>query len=98
VHYESRVPTEWEKTHLPIIILAREDWSPSQEVFTDDGGVPERLVTGGAAAFTDRHIELITEVAATDAHHVTCDGTRTPESEPCGGTRNRLSSTEMMKA
>jgi hypothetical protein len=25
VHCKSRVPTEWEKTHLPIIILARED-------------------------------------------------------------------------
>jgi hypothetical protein len=39
VHYESRVPTaEWEMmVHLPIIILAREDWSPSQEVLRSNG-------------------------------------------------------------
>jgi hypothetical protein len=32
VHFESRVLTEWEKTHLPIILLTSEDWNPSQEV------------------------------------------------------------------
>jgi hypothetical protein len=32
VHFESCVPTEWEKTHLPIILLTSEDWNPSQEV------------------------------------------------------------------
>jgi hypothetical protein len=32
VHFESRVPTEWEKTHLPIIILTGEDWNPTQEI------------------------------------------------------------------
>jgi hypothetical protein len=32
VHLESRVPTKWEKTHLPFVLLAREDWTPSQEV------------------------------------------------------------------
>jgi hypothetical protein len=32
VHFESRVPTEWEKTHLPKILLTSEDWNPSQEV------------------------------------------------------------------
>jgi hypothetical protein len=33
VHFESRVPTEWEKTHLPItLLLTKEDWNPSQEV------------------------------------------------------------------
>jgi hypothetical protein len=32
VHLESRVPTKWETTHLPFILLAREDWTPSQEV------------------------------------------------------------------
>jgi hypothetical protein len=32
VHFESRVPTEWEKTHLPIILITNEEWNPSQEV------------------------------------------------------------------
>jgi hypothetical protein len=33
VHFESRVvPTEWEKTHLPIILLTNKDWNPSQEM------------------------------------------------------------------
>ena len=32
VYFESRVPTEWEKTHLPIILLTNEDWNPSQEM------------------------------------------------------------------
>ena len=28
VHFESRVPTEWEKTHLPVILLTAETWDP----------------------------------------------------------------------
>jgi hypothetical protein len=33
VHFGSRVlPTEWEKTHLPIILLTSEDWNPSKEM------------------------------------------------------------------
>jgi hypothetical protein len=32
VHFETRVPTEWEKTHLPIILLASEVWNPMEEV------------------------------------------------------------------
>jgi hypothetical protein len=32
VHFESRVPTEWEKTHLPVILLTGEDWNPTEEV------------------------------------------------------------------
>jgi hypothetical protein len=31
IHFESRVPTEWEKTHLPIIILTNETWNPTEE-------------------------------------------------------------------
>jgi hypothetical protein len=29
VHFESRVPTKWEKIHLPIILLTGEDWNPT---------------------------------------------------------------------
>jgi hypothetical protein len=32
VHFESRVPTEWEKTHLPIILITNKEWNPSKEV------------------------------------------------------------------
>jgi hypothetical protein len=32
VHFESWVPTEWEKTHLLIILITNEEWNPSQEV------------------------------------------------------------------
>jgi hypothetical protein len=28
---ESHVPTEWEKTHLPIILITGDTWSPSDE-------------------------------------------------------------------
>jgi hypothetical protein len=66
--------------------------------FTDDVGILERLVTDGAIEFTGRHSHRINHRSATDAHHVTCDETRTPESESCDGMRNRLASTEMLKA
>ena len=32
VHFESRTPTNWEKTHLPVILLTGEDWNPTEEV------------------------------------------------------------------
>jgi hypothetical protein len=32
VHFDSRVPTEWERTHLPIITLAGKEWNPAEEV------------------------------------------------------------------
>ena len=32
VHFELRVPTEWEKTHLPTILITGEDWDPMEEV------------------------------------------------------------------
>jgi hypothetical protein len=35
VHLESSVPTEWEKTHLPILLLTSEDWNQSQVVLRD---------------------------------------------------------------
>jgi hypothetical protein len=31
VHFESRVPMEWEKTHLPIILLTGDTWNPTEE-------------------------------------------------------------------
>ena len=32
VHFDTRVPTEWEKSQLPVILLTGEDWNPSEEV------------------------------------------------------------------
>ena len=32
VHFKTRVPTEWEKTHLPTILMTGEDWNPMEEV------------------------------------------------------------------
>jgi hypothetical protein len=31
VHFESHVPTKWEKTRLPIILLTSEDWNPHRK-------------------------------------------------------------------
>jgi hypothetical protein len=33
VHFELHVPTEWEKTHLPVILMTCDTWNPSEEVF-----------------------------------------------------------------
>ena len=29
VHFESHVPTEWETTHLPVILIAADSWDPT---------------------------------------------------------------------
>ena len=32
IHFRSRVPNDWEKKHLPVILLTGETWNPSEEV------------------------------------------------------------------
>jgi hypothetical protein len=32
VHFETRVPTVWESTHLPVVLLTGDEWNPSEEV------------------------------------------------------------------
>jgi hypothetical protein len=32
IYFELHVPTEWEKTHLPIILITGDTWNPSNEV------------------------------------------------------------------
>jgi hypothetical protein len=32
VHFNTRVPTEWEKSNLPVVLLTGEDWNPLEEV------------------------------------------------------------------
>ena len=29
MHFDSRVPTEWETTHLPVILIASDSWDPT---------------------------------------------------------------------
>ena len=40
VYFETRVPNEWEKTHLPIILLTSDEWNPNLEVLRP--GSPSR--------------------------------------------------------
>ena len=30
VHFESRVPTEWETTHLPVILITADSWDTTR--------------------------------------------------------------------
>jgi hypothetical protein len=32
VHFNTRVPTNLEKSHLPVVLLTGEDWNPLEEV------------------------------------------------------------------
>jgi hypothetical protein len=32
VHFQSRTPTEWEKTNLPVILITSDVWNPTEEV------------------------------------------------------------------
>ena len=32
VHFKTHIPTEWEKTHLPTILITGEDWNLMEEV------------------------------------------------------------------
>jgi hypothetical protein len=32
VYFESCTPTEWEKTHLPVIFITNDVWNPTKEV------------------------------------------------------------------
>ena len=68
-------------------MVSRKDAGKSLIEFTDDVGIPDRLVTDGATEFTGRHTEFVKE-----ARHMrislTYHGTRTQESEPPGRTRN----------
>jgi hypothetical protein len=32
IYFESHVSTEWEKTHLPVILVTGETWNPTEEI------------------------------------------------------------------
>jgi DNA-binding transcriptional regulator PaaX len=42
-------------------MTSRKDAGKSLIDFTDDVGIPERLITDGATEFTGRHTEFVTE-------------------------------------
>jgi hypothetical protein len=60
-------------------MTSRKDAGKSLIDFTDDVGIPERLVTDGATEFTGRHTKQ-------NADHATHDRARAQEPEPCGRT------------
>jgi hypothetical protein len=65
VHFESRVPTEWEKTHLPIILITNKKWNPSQEVLRPGNSSREsmemRTIHSLTSGMTRRQINAIME-------------------------------------
>ena len=65
VHFESRVPTEWEKMHLPIILIINKEWNPSQEVLGPGNSSREsmemRTVHSLTSGMTRRQINAVME-------------------------------------
>jgi hypothetical protein len=79
-------------------MTSRKDAGKSLVDFTDDVGIPERLIMDGSTAeFTGRHTEFVKEARRMRIMLHTTEQGRSKESEPCGGTRNWLPS-EMMEA
>jgi hypothetical protein len=67
VHFDSRVPTEWEKTHLPVILMMNEEWNPTSEVLhlnkqsREDTEIRTiRPLTTGIYTTTSRHADHTT--------------------------------------
>jgi hypothetical protein len=63
------VPTEWEKTHQPIILLtSEEDWNPSQEVLRKGDLSREfkemRTIQSLTSGMTRRHVNAIRQEEA----------------------------------
>jgi hypothetical protein len=66
-------------------MTSRKEAGKSLVYFTDDVGIPERLVTDGATEFTGRHTEFVKEARRI----VTYNRTRTQESKSCGREREK---------
>jgi hypothetical protein len=68
VHFESRVPTEWEKTHLPIILITSEEWNPSEEVLhpgkQSHENIEMRTMRSFTSGMTSRQIHSVTKEEA----------------------------------
>jgi hypothetical protein len=65
IHFESRVPTEWEKTHLPIILITGGQWNPSEETLRPERqsreSIEMRTIKSLTSGMTRRQIRSVTE-------------------------------------
>jgi hypothetical protein len=65
IHFESRVPTKWEKTHLPIILITGEQWNPSEETLRPERQSRESIemctIKSLTSGMTRRQIRSVTE-------------------------------------
>ena len=55
VHFELRVPTKWEKTHLPVILITGEDWNPMEEVLRPSLLTKEEVEMRKIRSLSTRH-------------------------------------------
>ena len=79
-----------------IPMMSHKDAGKSLIEFTDDVGIPERLITDGAMEFTGRH--RICKRSMPYAHPITYNGTRPKEPKPCSGAQEQLPSQKMETA
>ena len=65
IHFESRVPTKWEKTHLPTILITGEQWNPSEETLRPKRqsreSIEMRTIKSLTSGMTRRQIRSVTE-------------------------------------
>jgi hypothetical protein len=64
VHFESRVPTEWEKTHLPVILLTGKDWNPTEEVLQPNVMSREETEMRNIKSLSIRQVNCVTGLGA----------------------------------
>ena len=61
VHFESRTPTQWEKTHLPVILITSDTWNPTEEVLRPERQSREstemRTIKSLTSGLTKRQID-----------------------------------------
>jgi len=68
IHFESRVPTEWEKMHLPTILITGEHWKPAEEILRpmrqSRESIEMRTIRSLTSGMTKRQIRSITKEEA----------------------------------
>jgi hypothetical protein len=72
-------------------MTSRKDANKSLIEFTDDIGIPERLVTDHVMEFTRPHTEFVKEAWRKRIHYAPHIRTRQKESEPCCRVRDWIS-------
>jgi hypothetical protein len=56
VHFDTRVPTEWEKSNLPVVLLTGEDWNPLEEVLRPNLSTREEKEMRTIKSLTTRQV------------------------------------------